>query len=353
MEPNLIGANMRNPAVDHDWLALLREDVLDPDQRIVDSHHHLWDRPGWRYLPPDLLMDMGDGHNVIATIHVEDDAGYRSYGPEAMRAVGETEIMAGLGRAWTEDPSAPQINAGIVGYADLFLGAAVGPVLDAHIEVGRGRFRGIRQITAWDADLSVQTPLGPSRRALVEGMLGDSRFHEGFRQLARLGLCFDAWLYHPQIAELGALADRFPQVPIILNHIGGVVRVGAYKGRDDAVFAAWRKSISELAMRRNVTVKIGGMGMQIFGFNLRDSARPLSSLELAEAWRPFVDHCIEVFGPERCMFESNFPVDMAFFSYRTLWNAFKRLSSGASREEKDMLFYVTAAKTYKIDLPSA
>ncbi|MCO5065266.1 MAG: amidohydrolase family protein [Rhizobiaceae bacterium] len=351
MKDRTIGANMRNPSVDHDWLALRREDVLEPDQRIIDAHHHMWDRPGWRYLPPDMLLDIHDGHRVVATVHVEDEAGYRSYGPADMRPVGETEIMAGLGHAWSSQDPQVNINAAIVGYADLILGDAVRPVLEAHMEAGQGRFRGIRHITAWDADETVQTPLGPPRRTLVEGMIPDPRFRQGFAHLGQMGLTFDAWVYHPQLGELADLADAFPQTTIVVNHIGGIIRTGSYRDRLDETFAQWRAAVSDIARRPNVLMKIGGLGMQLFGFDLRDRPVPASSEYLAGIWEPFANHCIEAFGPERCMFESNFPVDMAFFTYRTMWNAFKRLAAGASSHEKDLMFYETAARTYRLAAP--
>ena len=344
-----IGADVINLPVDHEWLALHDEEVLDPDLPIVDAHHHLWDRPGSRYMPPDLLADIAGGHRVTATVYVENHASYRSYGPVEFRPVGETEVMATIGRGWIDDAAEPRLNAALVGYADLFLGPAVRDVLEAHVAAGRGRFRGIRQVTAWDEAHSIQTPQYGPRRGLTAGMMNEPLFREGFACLAPMGLTFDAWLYHPQIDELTDLARAYPEARIVLDHIGGPVQVGPYRRKGDAVFSEWAAAIDRLSACSNVSVKIGGMGMRVLGFAFRDRPRPPSSTELAELWRPFVEHCIDRFGTRRCMFESNFPVDKAYFSYRVLWNAFKRLTASASPQERQDLFSATAMRVYSLE----
>jgi predicted TIM-barrel fold metal-dependent hydrolase len=179
-------------------------------------------------------------------------------------------------------------------------------------------------------------------------MLADRRFREGFGCLAPLGLSFDAWLYHPQLPELADLARAFPGTTIVVNHVGGPIRVGPYAGRRDEAFAEWAASVADLARCPNVAMKIGGLGMRLLGFAFRDRAAPPGSAELAELWRPYVERCIESFGAERCMFESNFPVDKAYYGYRACWNAFKRLAAGASDDEKHALFAGTATRTYRL-----
>jgi len=336
-------------AVRDDWLARVREEILEPDLPIVDPHHHIWDRPGWRYMIDDLAADLGSGHNIAATVFVQCRSMHRADGPEAMRPVGETEFVNGVAAIGASGLYGKQrMCAGIVGHADLTLGAAVREVLEAHITAGGGRFRGIRHISSWDADESLMNPGYPVPERLFE----QDAFREGFAELGKLDLSFDAWLYHPQIPELTDLARTFPETPIILDHCGGPLGIGPYTGRGDEVFSAWKASITELATCPNVTVKTGGLGMRINGYDFHEHADPPSSDRLAEAWRPYIDTCIEAFGADRCMFESNFPVDKGSYSYPVYWNACKKLASGASASEKTDLFSGTAARVYRIEVPS-
>jgi L-fuconolactonase len=335
-------------AVRQDWLDRRREEILEPALPIVDPHHHLWDRPDWRYMLPDLLADLATGHKIIATVFVQARAMHRADGPEEMRPVGETEFINGVAAMSASGIYGPaRICAGIVGHADLRLGARVAAVLEAHIRAGGGRFRGIRHITAWDADASV---MNPAYRP-PQGLLGDRTFREGFAQLAPLGLSFDAWLYHPQIDELTALARDFPGTPIVLNHVGGPLGVAGYAGRRDEIFATWKTAIRALAQCANVSVKLGGLGMRIGGFDFHRQKEPPSSETLAAAWRPYIETCIEAFGAKRCMFESNFPVDKGSYGYAAFWNACKLLARGASAAEKADLFSGTATRFYRLDLP--
>jgi L-fuconolactonase len=329
-----------------DWLARRHEPALEPELPIVDAHHHLWDRPGWRYLLDELLADIKEsGHTIAATVFMQCLAMHRAHGPEAMRPVGETEFVNGVAAMAASGIYGPaRICAGIISRADLRLGAAVKEVLTAHIHAGGGRFRGIRYITTSDADASLMNPLN----AAPAGLLADATFRAGFAQLAPLDLSFDAWLFHTQIDELTDLARAFPQTKIVLNHVGGVLGIGAYAGKRDEIFARWSRSIRALAGCPNVFVKLGGLGMRINGFAFHHRERPPSSQELADAWRPYIETCLAAFGPERCMFESNFPVDKLSGSYATYWNAFKRLAAGASSHEKALLFRDTARKFYKL-----
>jgi predicted TIM-barrel fold metal-dependent hydrolase len=336
-------------AVRPEWLARGREVALEPELPIIDAHHHLWDRKDWRYLFDEYRTDIAEsGHNVTASVFVQCQAMYRPDGPVAMRVVGETEFINGVAAMSASGNYGPRrLCAGIVGHADLRLGDEVTPVLEAHIAAAPGRFRGIRHITVWDADASLMNPLS----AGPPGLLGDNAFRAGFARLAPLGLMFDAWLFHPQIPELTELARAFPQTAIVLDHLGGVVGIGAYKNRRDDIFAEWSRSIRDLARCENVCVKLGGLGMRINGFGFETRDVPPTSEMLASAWRPYIEVCIEAFGAERCMFESNFPVDKGSYGYGSVWNAFKRLTRHAGTSERSSLFSGTAARVYGLARP--
>jgi predicted TIM-barrel fold metal-dependent hydrolase len=333
--------------VRHDWLDRRKEPILEPALPIVDAHHHLWDRPGWRYLLDELLADTRSGHNIAATVFVQARAMVRAAGPVEMRPVGETEFVNGVAAMSASGAYGKTRHcAGIIGHADLTLGSRVERVLAAHIRAGGDRFRGIRHITAWDADRSIRNPA----YSPPSGLLGDNSFREGFAVLGRLRLSFDAWLYHPQIDELGDLARAFPETEIVLNHVGGPIGIGAYAGKHKEVFRGWAASIKALAACPNVYVKLGGLGMRMGGFAFHEQPEPPSSEMLASTWRPYIESCINAFGPPRCMFESNFPVDKGSYSYPVFWNACKLLAKGASDTEKADLFCGTARRFYRLDL---
>ena len=331
--------------VREDWLRRRREVVLEPELPIVDPHHHLWDRPGWRYLLDDLLADIDTGHNIVATVFIQCRSMHRSGGPEELRPVGETEFVNGVAAMSASGGYGPtRICAGIVGHVDLRLGARAEAVLAAHVQAGGGRFRGIRHITAWDADPTVLNPA----YSPPAGLLGDATFRQGFAKLGAMGLSFDAWLYHPQIDELADLARAFPDTRIVLNHVGGPLAIGHYAGKREEVFPKWTASIRGLAACPKVCVKLGGIGMRINGYDFHEQVDPPSSEVLASAWKGYVETCIEAFGAARCMFESNFPVDKGSYGYREYWNACKILSRGASASERADLFAGTATRFYRL-----
>jgi predicted TIM-barrel fold metal-dependent hydrolase len=328
------------------WHARYAEPALEPDLPIVDAHHHMWDRPPEHYGLYELLEEFNCGHAVRASVFVECTAMFKADGPEMLRPVGETEYVNGVAAMSASGIyGSPRVCAGIVGYADLRLGAPIRDLLEAHIRAGGGRFRGIRQQAQYDAVLGSM-----ARRAPPQGLLLDPDFRAGFAQLQPLGLNFDAYLYFTQLSELADLARAFPQTAIILDHVGTPIGIGPYAGRQDAVYQSWAAGIRALAECPNVTVKIGGLGMAHCGFGFETRDIPPSSEELAAAWRPYVDLCLEAFGPDRCMFESNFPVDKQSCSYSVLWNAFKRLAAGLSPDEKSAAFSGTAARVYRLDL---
>jgi predicted TIM-barrel fold metal-dependent hydrolase len=329
-----------------DWLAKRQEEILEPALPIVDPHHHLVDRANTgRYLLPELLGDTGSGHNIVATVYLEWLSMYRAEGPVPLRPVGEVEFANGVAAiAASETFGKTKVCAGIVGYADLMLGDQVEEVLEAMILAGGGRFRGIRYISASHPDEAAR---GSSINR-PSGLLLNAKVREGFAKLHPLGLSFDAWMYFMQLVELVDLARAFPETPIVLDHVGGPIGIGPYAGKRDDVFTEWKNSITELARCPNVHVKLGGLGMRLFGFDVHAGELPPSSEELATLWRPYIETCIEAFGPARSMFESNFPVDKGSGSYQMFWNAFKRIAAGCSADEKTALFSGTASRFYRL-----
>jgi predicted TIM-barrel fold metal-dependent hydrolase len=344
---------MTVPSRNQAWLAATVEEPLEPALPICDPHHHLWDRQAARvaprYLLDEIVEDVGSGHNVVSTVFIECGAMYRADGPEALRPVGETEFVNGIAAMSASGLYGPtRVAAGIVGTADLRLGDAVAAVLDAQIAAGGGRFRGIRRAAAWDPDEAVprhRTGPGP-------GLLQRDDFRAGFAHLAPRGLTFEAWCYHGQIPEVTALARAFPRTTIILNHFGGPIGVGRYAGKAEEIHAQWRRDMGELATCPNVVAKLGGINMEVNGFGWHERPRPPRSDELVEATRRYYEFTIEKFGADRCMFESNFPVDKASCSYTVLWNSFKRLTAGCSASEKARLFHDTAARVYRLPAPA-
>jgi predicted TIM-barrel fold metal-dependent hydrolase len=342
------------------------ETILDPTLPIIDPHHHLWDRTALfatqpppkheferllrlspRYLLDELLADMNRGHNVIATVYMECGAMYRAGGPSEMRPVGETEFVNGFAAISASGVYGPaRACAGIVGHADLMRGDGAAAVLEAHIAAGGGRFRGIRHSASFDADSNVLGPLA-HRPA---GVYRSAEFRQGFKHLARLGLSFDAWLLEPQLGDVLDLAKAFPDTAMVLDHVGTPLGLASYQGRREERFDIWKQSIQALAQCENLSVKVGGLAMPFPGFPTFMAQPQASSETLADEWRPYVETCIEAFGVERCMFESNFPVDLGTCTYDVLWNAFKHLAKGYSADEKTALFSGTAKRVYRLDL---
>lgn len=323
-----------------------REAILDPGQIIIDAHHHLYDRPGVRYLRDDFLGDLAAGHDVRATVFVQARSMYRTSGPRELKPVGETEFACDTALACADaEHGMPKVCAGIVSYADLTLGDSVGKVLEAHRCAGQERFKGIRMPLAWDNDASLLNPAYPTYATLME----DETFRRGFSLLSRFDLSFDAWLFFHQIPRLTALARSFKDTPIVLNHCGGVLGTGQYRDRHSDVRAFWLAALRELAQCENVMVKLGGLGMPLSGLGWHQSGSVPTSTELAEAWRPWMEPCIEIFGTSRCMFESNFPADRVSCDYATGWNAMKRIAHAASCDEKNDLFWHTAARFYRLE----
>ena len=330
-----------------DWLAQYTEEVIDPARPIVDPHHHLWDRGGQRYLIEEITDDIASGHNIVATVYVEARSMYRAKGPEALRPVGEIEFVNGVAAMSASGGYGPAaICAGIVGHVSLLLGDGAREVLEAEIAAGGGRFRGIRHSSAWDADPDV----AGFYATRPKGLLLDPTFRKGFATLAPLNLSFDAWLFHPQIGELVDLARAFPDTRIVLDHCGGPIGLGGYASRREEVFKAWKSSILEIAKCPNVSVKLGGLAMRLLGYDFHKRPLPPSSEDVAAAWHPYIETCIEAFGPARGMFESNFPPDKGQCSYQVIFNAFKRIAAQYTEAEKTALFFRTATDFYRLEL---
>lgn len=325
--------------VREDWLALTQEEVLRPGQVIFDAHHHLWDRPEGRYVGEDFARDLAQGHDVRASLYVQCRSGYRTDGPEALRPVGEVETV----HAWCQ--TMPQHPIGLVACADLQLGDGVRPVLEALIEAGRGRVRGVRNPTAYHPHPNVQSNPIPS----PEGLLRTRAFLAGAKALSEAGLTLDVWAYHTQLDEVYDVARALPELSVVVDHCGGPLGVGPYRRDGEHTFQAWRQSLARIAELPNTWVKIGGFGLRVMGFGYAQQPAPPHSRRLADDWAPTVDTCLALFGPKRAMFESNFPVDKGQFSYRTLWNAFKRLSEDLSNDERNDLFWRSAARCYGIN----
>jgi predicted TIM-barrel fold metal-dependent hydrolase len=334
------------------------EAIIEPDLAICDPHHHLWDLPGEggspflahlpfrRYLLPDLLGDVGSGHNVVRTVFVDARAFYRADGPPELAPAGETEFVTGAAAMSASGRYGPaRLCAGIVGRADMMAPAdTIDRLLREHCRIGGDRFKGIRQAASVDPTGSIP----PSPAGTPEHLYLRPDFRQGFARLAAFDLSFDAWCYFPQLPELLDLARAFPDQPIMLDHVGTPIGIGAYAGKQDEVFAEWRSSIDALAACPNVWVKLGGLGMFMLGFDTGDR-EAATSAALAVAWRPYIETCIAAFGVDRCLFESNFPVDAFSCSYRVLWNAFKRIASGCSDDEKVKLFHDNAVRFYRIE----
>jgi len=320
----------------------LLEDILLPDLPIIDPHHHLLDHSGFKYEIPDLTADTTAGHNIVATVYLECGEHYRRDGDPALAPVGETEAVNRIAESLPR--GGPKLCAGIVSRAKLSLGDAVDKVLNAHREAAPHRFCGIRDMTAWDSDPGIHLP----QINLEPHLLTDPQFRRGASRLAKHGLPFDAFVYHHQLPDFIGFADAVPDLTIILNHIGAPLGIGRYAGRRTEVFEEWRQSMTELAKRPNVLVKLGGFAMVINGFGWHERETPVGSAELAAATRDWYLTVIDRFGPNRCMFESNFPVDRMSCSYVALWNSFKRIAADLSAPDKAALFHDTAARVYRL-----
>ena len=336
-------------STNENWLKKVNENILEPELPICDSHHHLWEfRKEFvesRYLIDEFLNDLNSGHNIVSTVFVECGAMHRNYGPEHLKCIGETEFVNGISAMSSSGLyGKSKIASGIIGTVPMLLGAdKVAEALDQHLCFER--FKGVRYQANTHSDIHIPN----SRINPPKGLYLNDTFRESFEEIDKRGLSFEAWCYHTQLDELADLAKRFSNTKIILNHFGGPLGIGIHKNKKDQVFQAWLKSIKKLSEFENVFMKMGGLAMEINGYEWHKNFNPPSSSDYIEETKNYYLESIDHFGVERCMFESNFPVDKLSISYATLWNAFKLLSKSYSDYEKSRLFHGTAIELYKLD----
>lgn len=334
----------------HAWLAQVQEAALEPELPICDPHHHLWVARKGNYIQPkylldEILEDVNGGHNIVSTVFIECGAMFKADGDEDFKCIGETEFVNGIAAMSASGGfGKSRIAAAIIGTCDLRIGDKAGDVLDAQIAAGGGRFRGIRRGAFWHASPEIEN----HRTNPPPDLMLREDFRRGFKHLTPRKLTFEIWCSHPQIPDAVSLARAFPDTIMILDHFGGPCGIGPYKGKADEVFADWKTKIDELAKCQNVMAKLGGLNMHVNGYEWEKKPKPPTSAELAAATRRYFDYAIEKFGPKRCMFESNFPVDKLSCSYTVLWNSFKILAKGFSASEKADLFRGTAERVYRI-----
>lgn len=337
----------RTGAEQEAWIGQIHEEILDPELPICDAHHHLWLEAGataWPYPVDALLADTGAGHNVVSTVFLECHTHYRDDGPEQLRPVGETEWVAEQAEITEARRAAAggqgAVIAGIMGHADLALGNAVEEVMAAHEQAGGGRFRGVRYITA--ADPHPPLSMGPS------AAMDDPAYLAGVRTVGAMGHTYDAMVYHHQLPDLVSVVDACPDTPIVIDHLGGILGTGPYRDRRDEIVEFWQGAMTDLAARPNTYLKLGGIGMPMMGYRWDKRDTPAGSDELTQIWGGPIRWAIETFGPERCLFESNYPVDGRGAGYVVLWNAFKRITADCSADEKRWLFHDSAAAAYRL-----
>ena len=331
------------------WLDLVREDIIDPGREIVDPHHHLWERPGWSYLLDDLHLDTGSGHRVTKTVFVECRASYLESGPEHLKPVGETEFVAkiaeqsALAAGGKTSVETTAVISAIVAHADLKRDD-VDEVLSAHEAAGNGLFRGIRHAGARDPYPEALTIPGRA----PAGLYRDPAFQRGVARLGELGYSYDTWHYHHQNPDFAELARAVAGTTMILDHFGTPLGVGPYAGKSEEIFAQWCIDINNISACPNVVAKLGGLAMPDNGFAWHTRGQPASSDELVESQRDYYLHAINAFGPQRCMFESNFPVDKFSLSYHVYWNAMKKIASEFNESEQTAMFQGTASRIYRL-----
>lgn len=322
-----------------EWFAQVEEEVIDPSRPIVDPHHHLW--PAGGALPyglAELHGDTSSGHNITKTVFIECGASYATDAPAHLAPVGETAFVAAESK---RDPS--HLISGIIAHADLRR-SDVPAILDAHEKAGGGLFRGIRDALSRADHPEILAIPGHAPKDLYK----DADFRRGVALLGERGLTYDSWHYHYQNQEFLELARAVPGTTMVLDHFGTPLGVGPYAAQREEIFAQWKVDIADIAQCSNVVAKLGGLAMPDNGFGWHEADRPPTSDEFLTMQRRYFEHTIECFGPDRCMFESNFPVDRFSLSYTVVWNAFKKLVASFSEAEKDAMFRGTATRVYRL-----
>ena len=333
------------PSIRKEWLDLVQEEIVEPDRRIIDTHHHLWGPGGaLPYSLDDLLADTGSGHRVEKTVFMECHAEYRSVGPEIHRSLGEVEFVTEQASKTASAGDGQAQIVALVSNIDLSLGDAAEELIHLHEDTSKGLFRGVRHVGA-SADKKDGLMLaGRAPRDLYSRR----DFRDGVARLGKLGHSFDAWHYHYQIQDFTRLAQAVPDTQMVLDHFGTPLGAGIWTGKRDEIYAQWKVDVAKLARCENVVAKLGGLAMPDNGFGWIDRERPPTSDEFVLAQRPYYLHTIDCFGPQRCLFESNFPVDKMSISYPVLWNGLKKIVHDFSEDEKEDLFSGTATRVYRL-----
>ena len=332
----------------YDWLAQVKEEIINPELPIIDPHHHLWNgdnqlASSFPYLIDNLSEDTNSGHNIVGTIFMECAQGYYQEGEDKYKPIGETEYVMKVIKDSKKTSNSANI-IGIISFADLMLGSKVKDVLNQHILIGEGLFKGIRHAAGWDQSNEIHN----SHSNPIKNIYYDPSFRKGAEELIKLNLTFDSWHYHNQISDLSIFAKDYPELTIIHDHFGGPLGVGPYQGKKQEIFKKWKDDISQLSENKNVHSKLGGLAMPVNGWNFHKQDKPATSDQIIEMHYDYYLHAIECFGVDRCMFESNFPVDRRSISYHVLWNAFKKMVSNYSNEDKNKLFFQNAKDIYGV-----
>jgi L-fuconolactonase len=335
--------------VRQEWLNQLIEDPILPNIPIIDPHHHLWDVGFGRYYIEELLEDINSsGHNIVSTVYIMSSSNTKIYskdGLEEFKPLTEIEFATSEGKRADLIPNNKvKVNASIVGSVDLTYGNKLQPVLEKAVNISEGRLKGIRMLLASHTDPRISS--GAVKSDL--GLMLHPNFIDGAKCVQDANLSLDFWIYHTQLNEMEKIARALPDLTIILNHIGGPIHIGEYEGKQAATHREWRSAMMRLSRIPNINVKLGGLGMAVNGAKFHNSKFPPNSVQLSDVWKPWIYETIDMFGFDRCMFESNFPVDKGSCSYGALWNAFKILAKDMSDDEINKLFSKNAAKIYKI-----
>ena len=335
--------------VRQEWLNQLIEDPILPNIPIIDPHHHLWDVGFGRYYIEELLEDINSsGHNIVSTVYIMSSSNTKIYskdGLEEFKPLTEIEFATSEGKRADLIPNnRVKVNASIVGSVDLTYGNKLQPVLEKAVNISEGRFKGIRMLLASHTDPRISS--GAVKSDL--GLMLHPNFIDGAKCVQDANLSLDFWIYHTQLNEMEKIARALPDLTIILNHIGGPIHIGEYEGKQAATHREWRSAMMRLSRIPNINVKLGGLGMAVNGAKFHNSKFPPNSVQLSDVWKPWIYETIDMFGFDRCMFESNFPVDKGSCSYGALWNAFKIIAKDMSDDEINKLFSKNAAKIYKI-----
>jgi len=280
----------------------------------------------------------------VQTVFMECGASYRKDGPDHLKPVGETVFVAEASERM-KAAGGPYIAA-LVAHADLRLAPALlDEVLDAHEAAAKGLFRGIRHAGSRDNSGATLRIPGHAPPRLYH----EPDFQWGVRHLGERGLTYDTWHYHHQNRDYLALAKACPETTMILDHFGTPIGIGPYEGKRDEIFEVWKDDMAAIAECQNVFAKLGGLAMPDNGFGWDKRDVPPGSDEVVAEHKRWYDHMIALFGPERCMFESNFPMDRWSMSYVVYWNAMKKIAAPYPEAAKAALFAGTARKVYSVE----